>query len=237
MSEWKSKRFWTEASVEEVEGGYTVRLDNRPVKTPAKAPLVVPTQALAERIAAEWEAQDGEIDPSTMPFTRSANAALDKVAHQHGEVADLIAAYGDADLTCYRADSPVELVTRQAEAWDPLLEWIGQCHGVRLVPVSGVMHRPQDAEALRIMSAKTHALDAFALTAFHDLVSMSGSLVIGLAALENLLPIKRLWALSRVDETYQEELWGKDEEASEVAARKESEFLHAKVFYDVSRPN
>lgn len=236
MSEWKAKRFWTEASIEKVEGGYTVRLDGRPVKTPAKTLLVVPTKALAERIAAEWDAQDDAIDPGTMPFTRSANAALDKVAQQRGEVADLIAAYGDADLTCYRADSPAELVARQAEAWDPLLEWIGQRYGVQLVPVSGVMHQPQDASTLKVLSDETHALDDFALTAFHDLVGMSGSLVIGLAALENLHPAKHLWALSRIDETYQEELWGKDDEASEVAAKKESDFLHAKSFYDLSRP-
>lgn len=235
MSVWKAKRFWTDASVEEVEGGFTVQLDGRPVKTPAKALLVVPTRALAGRIAAEWDAQDGEIDPFTMPFTRSANAALDKVAHQHSEVAELIAAYGDADLTCYRAESPVELVARQAEAWDPLLEWMAQRHAVRLNPVSGVMHKPQDTSMLQLLSGKTHALDAFALTAFHDLVSLSGSLVIGLAALENLHPAKQLWALSRIDETYQEELWGKDEEADQLAARKESEFLHAKAFYDVSR--
>lgn len=236
MSEWKAKRFWDAASVEEVDGGFTVRLDGRPVKTPAKAPLVVPTQALAACIAAEWDAQEGEVNPATMPFTRSANAAIDKVTQQHAEVADLIAAYGDADLTCYRADSPAELVARQAQAWDPLIEWIHQRHGVRLVPVSGVMHQPQDIRALERLSAQTHALDAFALTAFHDLVGMSGSLVIGFAALENLHPAEHLWALSRIDETYQEELWGKDEEASELAAKKQSDFLHAKAFYDLSRP-
>ncbi len=235
MSEWKAKRFWTEAKTEATEGGYTVRLDGRPVKTPAKAALVVPTLALAEEIAREWEAQDAEIDPLTMPFTRSSNAAIDKVQHQHAEVADLIAAYGDADLTCYRADSPETLVECQNEAWNPLLEWMENHFDVRLTPVAGVMHQPQHADALAKMSKEVHALDAFALTAFHDLVGMSGSLVIGFAAVHDLHSAPKLWGLSRVDELWQEEQWGKDEEAQELIAKKESDFLHAKIFYDLSR--
>ena len=235
MSEWKAKRFWTQAEAEATEGGFTVRLDGRPVKTPAKSPLVVPTMALAERIAEEWDAQDEVINPSTMPFTRSSNAAIDKVTHQHAEVADLIAAYGDADLTCYRADSPAELVKRQQEAWDPLLEWIGSAYDVQLVPVQGVMHHAQDARALQKLTREVHALDPFALTAFHDLVSLSGSLIIGFAALRDLHPAPVLWSLSRVDETWQEEQWGVDEEAQEMAAKKESDFLHAKVFHDLAR--
>ena len=235
MSEWKAKRFWKEATAEACDGGFSILLDGRSVKTPSKAALVVPTLALAERIAAEWDVQGDVVDPADMPFTRSCNAAIDKVSLQHREVADLIAAYGDADLTCYRADSPVELVERQAAAWDPLLKWVGQQYDVQLSSVSGVIHRAQDARALQVLSDEVHRLDAFALTAFHDLVGMSGSLVIGLAALHDLHPAAQLWALSRVDETWQEEQWGVDEEAVETAAKKESDFLHAKTFYDLSR--
>lgn len=119
MSGWAKKRFWKETTVESVEGGYGVFLDGRAVKTPAKAALVVPTEAMAEAMAAEWDAQEGEIDPNTMPVTRSANAAIDKVAVQHTEVADMLAEYGGSDLLCYRATSPEELIARQAEGWDP----------------------------------------------------------------------------------------------------------------------
>ncbi len=114
MSGWKLRRFWTAASVAEADRGFAVYLDGRPVRTPAKAALTVPTDALAERIATEWNVVEGRIDPGAMPFTRSANAAIDKVAHQHAEVADMLAAYGDADLTCYRAGGPEGLVARQS---------------------------------------------------------------------------------------------------------------------------
>ena len=235
MSEWKAKRFWKAANVFEEEGGFGIRLDTRPVKTPAKAALVVPSRPLAEAIAAEWDAQEEVIRPDIMPMTRSANAAIDKVRHQHAEVADLLAAYGDADLLCYRADGPDSLVARQVEAWDPLLDWAENRFGVRLLPVAGVMHSPQDARALAVLSEQVHALDDFAMTAFHDLVGLSGSLVIGFAAMEGARPAEELWELSRLDERWQEEQWGVDEEAREVEAVKQSEFLHAKTFHDLAK--
>ena len=234
MSEWKAKRFWKSADVAETEGGFTVHLDGRAVKTPAKAPLVVPTRAMAQAIATEWDAQDGHIDPNSMPVTRAANAAIDKVTHQHAEVAQMIAGYGDTDLICYRADSPAELVARQAEAWDPLLDWAADTLGARLKPVTGLMHSPQDPKALAALAQRVHQMDAFRLTAFHDLVGLSGSLIIGFAALHDLHKIEALWQVSRIDETWQEELWGVDEEAREQAAKKESEFLAAKSFYDLA---
>jgi len=123
MSIWVPKRFWKEATVEREAQGFGVRLDGRGVKTPAKTALILPSRALAEAVAAEWDAQEEKIDPTTMPVTRAANAALDKVRAQFDEVAGLIAAYGETDLLCYRADAPQELADRQAEAWDPLLDW------------------------------------------------------------------------------------------------------------------
>ncbi|HKL45932.1 MAG TPA: ATP12 family protein [Roseovarius sp.] len=235
MSEWKARRFWKAAEAVPEGGGFTVRLDGRPVKTPAKAALVVPSHAMAQAIAAEWDAQGEQIDPRAMPVTRAANAAIDKVAQQHPEVAQMIADYGDSDLLCYRAESPVELVERQRQEWDPLLDWAADALGARLRPVTGVMHAPQDGAALATLSRQVHAMDAFTLTAFHDLVSLSGSLVIGFAALHESRDIAALWQASRVDETWQEELWGPDEEAREHAARKESDFHAAKRFHDLAR--
>lgn len=235
MSEWKQKRFWTNVDVAEVDDGFTVHLDGRGVKTPAKAVLAVPTKALADAIAAEWDAQVGTVNPNLMPFTRSANAAIDKVRIQHSEVADMLAAYGDADLLCYRATDPIELVTRQAEEWDPVLEWARAELDAPLEIRSGVMHVPQAEIPLLKLSVKTHALTDFELAAFHDLVSLSGSLILGFAAAHGFAPIEDLWLKSRLDEHWQEEQWGPDEEAQLASEVKKASFLHAKRFFDVSQ--
>lgn len=234
MSDWKPKRFWKESTVVEADGGYTVELDGRRVKTPAKAGLVVPTQAMADAIAKEWDAQEDEVDPATMPFTRSANAAIDKVRIQHAEVADMLAAYGDSDLLCYRASHPQELVSRQDAEWSPALNWAAETLGAELKPVSGVVHEPQSREALDVLSAQVHDMGPFHLAAFHDLVSLSGSLILGFAAAKNWREADEIWRISRVDELWQEEQWGEDEEASEHAEIKRQSFLHAKRFFDVS---
>lgn len=236
MSEWKAKRFWSAAEVQEASEGFGIALDGRPVKTPAKRALLVPTRGLAEAIAAEWAAQQETVDPLSMPFTRSANAALDKVAVQCVEVADMLAAYGDSDLLCYRAEQPADLVARQAEIWDPILDWAEQTLGARLHPRVGVMHAPQDAEALQRLSARVHAMSVFELTAFHDLVSLSGSLILGFAAARDLKNIESLWEISRLDEIWQAEQWGKDEEADATAAVKCAAFRHAKLVFDLSQP-
>ncbi|MFD0859752.1 ATP12 family chaperone protein [Roseovarius aquimarinus] len=231
MTEWAAKRFWTEARVTEEGAGFGVALDARSVKTPAKAPLVVPTRALAEAIAAEWEAVEAKIDPRAMPMTRSANAAIDKVAHQRAEVADMIAAYGETDLLCYRAVAPQELVLRQSEEWDPMLDWADSALNARLRPVSGVMPAAQDRSALENLRRAVHAQGIFELTALHDLVALSGSLILGLAAQHGVRNVHELWQISRLDEAWQAELWGADDEAEATAEIKRAAFLHAQEFY------
>ncbi|WP_425099975.1 ATP12 family chaperone protein [Tropicibacter sp. S64] len=234
MAEWAPKRFWKNTEIGAVNGGWTVTLDGRGVKTPAKTALTVPTEALAREIAAEWQAQGDRVDPATMPFTRMANSALDKVTTQHAEVADMLAAYGDADLLCYRAGHPEELVTRQAAAWDPMLDWAAEIFGARLAPRIGVIHEPQDGAALAALSRQVHALNPFALAAFHDLVSLTGSLVLGLAVARGRLSAEDAWPLSRIDETWQEEQWGEDAEARALADYKKGEFLHAARFFQLA---
>ena len=235
MSDWKPKRFWTASTVVEAEGGYTIELDGRRVKTPAKAGLIVPTQPMAQEIAAEWDAQDKEVDPTTMPFTRSANAAIDKVRHQHAEVADMLADYGDSDLLCYRATHPKELQDRQAQHWNPVLDWAAEALSARLVTVAGVLHQPQDvAAALDELRKRVHEFNDFQLAAFHDLVSLSGSLVLGFAATKDWRPAEDIWQTSRLDELWQIEQWGHDDEAHDAAEVKRAAFLHAKRFFDLS---
>lgn len=231
MSDWAPKRFWTKAQVAPAPDGFTVTLDGRSVKTPAKTPLVVPTEALAEQIAAEWQAQKDKIDPRTMPFTRTANSALDKVAVQHAEVAQMLADYGDSDLLCYRAEMPAELANRQADLWDPVLDWAAQTLGARLQPRVGIMHRPQDPQSLEALKTRVFRQTPFELAAFHDLVSMTGSLVLAFAAVHGHQPPDAIWDLSRVDELWQQEQWGVDEEAEILTQSKRGEFLHAHRFY------
>ncbi len=231
MSEWKAKRFWKEATTAPADGGWQVLLDGRPVRTPAKAPLILPTQALAQALAAEWQAQEERIDPGTMPITRTANSALDKVAGQRAEVAAMLAEYGGSELLCYRAERPVELIARQTSEWDPLLDWAEERYGARLVTVQGVMPIAQDAAALERLSAPVHAMDPFALAAFHDLVALSGSLVLALAVIEGRIEAQEAWRLSRLDEDWQIEQWGADEEAEAMARVKRAAFDDAARFW------
>jgi chaperone required for assembly of F1-ATPase len=230
----KPKRFWTNATVTQDAAGWHVLLDTRPVRTPAKAALDLPTEAMAEAIAAEWAAQGEEVDPLSMPVTRSANSAIDRVMTQHGEVAEMLASYAETDLLCYRADSPARLCDQQASGWDPLLDWAEERFGARLVPTTGILPSQQPPPALKRLSDAVHGLDAFRLTALHDLVGLSGSLVLGLAVAHGRLDPSDGWTLSRIDEDWQIEQWGEDEEAAEVAARKLGEFLHAKRFWTLS---
>lgn len=217
MSEWKPKRFWTKASAAQVDGGWTVHLDNRGIKTPAKAPLIVPTRALADALAHEWDAQTDTVDPETMPLTRAANSAIDKVIPQRDGVIQMLAGYGETDLLCYRADVPQALAQRQAEAWDPLLDWAAARYDARLIPVAGVMYQAPDQAALDRLAAVMAPMGNFDLTALHDLVTISGSLVLGLAVMDRHIDAKTAWTLSRVDESWQQDQWGTDDEAEQKA--------------------
>ncbi len=231
---WAAKRFWTAATAEAAAGGWTVQLDERAVRTPAKAAFVLPTQAMAQAAAAEWDAQRGAVDPATMPVTRSANAALDKVTPQFAEVVEALAAYGGTDLLCYRAEGPAGLVARQA-AWDGLLDWAAARFGARLAVTAGVVPVAQDAGALGRLRARLAAMTPFELTAAHDLVALTGSLVLGLAVAEGRLSVDEAWRLSRIDEDWQAEVWGTDDEAGDAAARRHAALRHAGRFWALCR--
>lgn len=230
MSDWAAKRFWKQAEAVERDGAWTVTLDGRSVKTPAKTLLSVPTQAMAAAIAQEWDAQEEKIDPTRMPVTRAANAALDKVTPQRGEVAALIAAYGEDDLLCYRATHPAELIARQAATWDPMLAWARDELQVSLQTTQGVMHVGQPANSVATMQAIVDRQGPFSLTALHDLVSLSGSLILGLAAQAGTHDLDQLWADSILDDTWQSEQWGVDVEAAEALEIKRNAFLQAATF-------
>jgi chaperone required for assembly of F1-ATPase len=227
VAEWTPKRFWTETSYREVEGRYEILLDSRIVRTPAKVPLFAPTRALAEKIVIEWDAQSGKVDPATMPYTRTTNSAIDKVQKQRGEIIPLLMEYAGTDLLCYRAERPDALIARQAAAWDPLLDWAAEKFGARLAVTSGIMPVPQDVTAITLLNKPVSDLTVFELTAFYDLVSLSGSLVIALGVWSNYATPQALWMTARLDEIWQMETWGHDEEAAEAAAIKQAAFIHA----------
>ena len=230
---WKLKRFWQQATVMATEGGYTVLLDQRPVKTPGKTLLVVPTEAMASAIAAEWDAQQGPVRPETMPYTRAANSALEKVAPQFDEVVALLAAYGDSDLLSYRAPGPQELTTLQAQAWDPLIDWAAQTLNAPLTVTTGVVHVPQPETSINRLHDMTKAHSHFQTAAFHDLVSLSGSLILAFAVTHGRLSPEQAWTLSRIDESYQISLWGEDDEAAALAESKRQAFHQAARFWAV----
>lgn len=221
------KRFWSKAAVENAEGGYTVRLDDRPLMTPAKAPLVVPSRALADAVAAEWDAQSENVSPAELPLTRAANTAIDRVTPQLDAVARTVAAYGETDLLCYRAPHPEGLTAKQSECWDPLLDWAREAFGARLLTGLGVMHVLQPAQSVANLDREVARHDAWALTALHDLVALSGSLVLGLAVSHGRLGAAEAWTLSRIDEDWQISEWGEDAEAAAATRRREKEFHEA----------
>jgi len=230
MSEWKMKRFWSTATIEQADQGYAILLDGRSVKTPAKSPLIVPTEKMARAIAAEWDAQTEEVQPHTMPITRSANSAIDKVRVQFDEVTDLILAYGETDLLYYRADAPAELVERQNQQWDPIVDWAKSRFGVTPVIGQGVMFVAQEPDILAKFDPVVKNMSAFQIAALHDLVGMTGSLILGLAVFEGFVSAETAWNLSRLDEIWQIEQWGQDDEAEEVAGQKHASMLNADTF-------
>ncbi|MGI1663995.1 ATP12 family chaperone protein [Palleronia sp. KMU-117] len=230
MAEWAPKRFWTMAATVARDGGFGIVLDGRVVRTPDRRDLVVPTNALAEAIAAEWNAQGEVLVPTSMPMTRMANTAIDRVADRHGEVAAYVAGYGATDLLCYRAEGPGLLAARQATAWDPLLDWVAKTFGARLVSTVGVMPVAQPPAALDPLRRAVEDFDAFGLTGLHDLVTLSGSLVLGLAVARGHLDAEDAWARSRLDEDWQVEQWGHDDEAEIAAGNRRDAFLSAESF-------
>ena len=237
MTEWKAKRFWTKADVAQTGEGWEVRLDDRPLKTPLKSDLVVPTEALARAMAAEWEAQEEEIKPLTMPVTRTANSAIEKVATQFDAVAEMLADYGETDLICYRAEAPEGLIAAQSEGWDPLLLWAKSALGAELKPATGVMFEAQDQRALDRLTAQVKVFSPFQLAAFHDLVTLSGSLILAFAVTEGVRTPEEAWALSRIDEEWQIAEWGRDEEAAASTEARREAFLHAARFFSLTTPD
>lgn len=228
------KRFYKDVTIVAEGDGHAIRLDDRPVRTPARALLSLPTLALAQAVAEEWRAQGETVDPAAMPFTGLANAAIDHIVPNRAQFAAGIARYGESDLLCYRAHSPDTLVARQAEAWDPLLDWARARYDVAFVVTQGILPVAQPEATLARLQAAVAGHDPFRLAGLSTLVTLSGSLVCGLAVLENSHSAEAIWQATEIDEAWQVEQWGEDAQAAARSARRKSEFSMAGAFCAMS---
>ena len=227
------RRFWKEVNVERRGDGWSIHLDGRPIRTPARAELIVPTEALAEAMACEWRSVEEDVDPRVMPLTGLANAAIDRVAPERLAFAGGLARYAEADLACYRAEWPPELVQRQGDAWDSLLAWARRRYDVDFCTTSGLMHVPQPQATIERLAHAVSALDPFRLAGLSPLVTISGSLVAGLAVLEKAIAPDEAWGAVSIDDRWQLEQWGSDPDAEAALENRRSDFFAAARFLEL----
>jgi chaperone required for assembly of F1-ATPase len=220
------KRFWTDVTV--AQGA--VLLDGRPVRTPARAPLVLPSAALAEEVAAEWRAVGEAIDPRAMPLTGLSNAAIDRPPPP-----DALAAYAESDVLCYRAETPAPLVERQAAEWDPPLEWARARYDVAFAVTAGIVHVTQPVQTCARLAAAVVALGPWERAALSPLVTISGSLVIALMLAEGAIEADAAFETAHLDELWQATLWGEDAEAIATRATRRADFVSAASFLALLR--
>ena len=224
------KRFYTRADSTGEAPPFGIALDGRPVRTPARADFAVPTLALAEAIAAEWNGQGDQILPRTMPMTGLANAAIDRVAPDAARFADGLSGFAANELLAYRADEPAPLVAAQATAWDPWLAWARGRYDIEFALVTGIIHRPQPSATLARVAAAYRGMDVFRLAALAPVVTICGSAIIGLAVAEGAMDADAAWAIGHLDELWQAEQWGKDPLAEAGHAERRGELTAAVGF-------
>ena len=227
------KRFWTTAEAMAEDGGWGIRLDHRPLRTPGRASLIVPTEVLAKAIAEEWASAADDVDPRAMPLTGLANAAIDRVAHDRAGFAAVLAGYVEADLACYRAEGPETLAARQRQSWDQLLGWARRRFDVDFAVTTAIVHVAQPRPTVERLAHEVAALDAFRLAGLSPLVTIGGSLVAALAVLEGALTVEQAWEAVSIDERWQIEKWGSDAEAELAMANRERDFLAAARFLEL----
>lgn len=219
------KRFYEKAEIAELDDGFTVHLDARPVKTPARHILLLPTSAAAEIVAEEFRAQKDVVDPAKMPATRLVNTAIDGIAFDPQAVVEDILRFASTDMICYRADSPKELVTRQTERWDPLIDWMDG-FGARFSLAEGVMHIEQPREAIAAFGTQLSSFQhPIALAALHTMTTLTGSAIIALAVAKNEISADEGWSRAHIDEDWTIEQWGKDDEANARRAFRKQEMM------------
>lgn len=228
-------RFYAKAGVEETPGGARLALDRKPVRTPAKNELIVPTRALAEAIAAEWNAQGEKIEPATMPLTRLANTVIDGLIGREEAIKDDVESYGANDLLCYRAGEPEGLVLLQRAKWDPVLSWAREALGARFALAEGVMPAEQPYDTRSAVRAALKPYDVFALAALHVMTTLTGSALLALAVARGELTAGEAWDAAHVDEDFQIGFWGTDDEAMQRRVKHRAEYDAALRMLDFLR--
>jgi len=221
------KRFYKTVTIGPDRG---ILLDGRSVRTPSRAVLALPTDALAVAVAAEWEAQGDAIDPRSMTLTGLSNAAIDVVAADPASFAADLARYGETDMLCYRAEEPAALVARQAERWDPLLDWARGRYDIHFETATGVIHRAQPEATVRRLGEAVASREAFALVGLSPLVTIGGSLVTALALAEGAIDLDTAWAAVQLEDEWQAEQWGEDELATRATEARRADFAAAARF-------
>jgi chaperone required for assembly of F1-ATPase len=224
------KRFYERVETEDEAGGVSLRLDGKPVRTPGKAELVLPTKALAEAVADEWRGQGERIDPATMPLTRLANSVIDGVKGREDAVKDDILGYGRSDLVCYRAEGPEKLAALQTKHWDPVAAWAKTELHAPMHLAEGVMHVTQDEASLDAIAACLAEFDAWGLAALHVMTGLTGSALLALAVALGRLSPEEAWAAAHVDEDWQISQWGEDDEAKARRDNRHRDFAAAAHF-------
>jgi chaperone required for assembly of F1-ATPase len=211
-------------------GSFCILLDGKVLRTPARAEFVVPNEVLANAIAEEWRGQGETLQPDTMPLTRLANTALDRIAPRRTEALAQIMRFAQSDLVCYRAEHPADLAAHQARAWDPLIAWARDSYGAALKTGTGIAHVPQEQKTLDALERAIATHDDFALAALHVAATTTGSAVIALAFLGGRLDAEGAFAAAHLDDAYQAERWGTDAVAQASAARVAAELIAAERF-------
>jgi chaperone required for assembly of F1-ATPase len=227
------KRLYTRVGVADMPEGYAIGLDDRPVKTPGRWPLVLPTRNLAEAVADEWRTQGTSVRPETMPLMQLAATVLDHIIPRRRDVEATTLRYAETDTVCYRADAPAELVRLQCVAWDPLLDWLESAFGVRLAVVAGVLPLRQSEEALRTLADAMVAMDPWRLCAFQSATASSGSFVIALALLERRIDAEEAFRLAELDASFEIDRWGEDGEATARRATVARDLAAARRFHEL----
>ncbi|MDQ3481877.1 MAG: ATPase [Pseudomonadota bacterium] len=230
------KRFWKQAAVSEGNGGWGVKLDGKPLRTPGREPLIVPNLALAEAIADEWNIAEETVDPQAMPLTGLANAAIDRVAPDKEQCAAGLARYGESDLACYRADTPRALQERQEESWDKLLAWGRRHFDVDFVTTCGVTHVRQPEATIQRLAHAVATLDPFRLAGLSPLVTIGGSLIAALAVLEGAIGAQEAWDAVTIDDRWQLKHWGSDAEAETMLDARRRDFMAGAKFLELLEP-
>jgi chaperone required for assembly of F1-ATPase len=227
------KRFYKTVGVEEAADGFLIRLDARELRTPAKAVLRLPTQALAEALAAEWAEQGEDLKPTTMSLMQIVSTAVDIVPARREIIRRELVGYAGTDLLCYRAETPLELAALEAAAWDPLLDWLLARYDAALQVTAGIVPITQSPNAIEALARVVAALDDAHLAILQIVVGQTGSLVLGLALLEGRIDAADAARLARLDEAYQNARWGEDWETTERAERVARDIANARRALDL----